>query len=147
MHVAAQVRDEHAAERVLRAKAEHEVGEVEQVARRGAGRARERPVVGVAAVERVHVLDFGVDPLELVAALERMRAPRPGVVDLRVVDRRILPLRVGRLPPQVRVAADDLRRQAAGDARIVRQAGQAEGFHARSAEPSPGGFFPACVHE
>ena len=39
VHVAAQVGDEHAAERVLRAQAEHEVGEVVEVARRGAGAA------------------------------------------------------------------------------------------------------------
>ena len=87
-----------------------------------AGRPAELPVVGVAAVERVHVLHFGVDALELVAGLERMRARRPGVVDLRVVDRRVLPLRIRRLAAEVRVAGDELRRQAAGDARIGRAA-------------------------
>ena len=55
-----------------------------------------------------------------------MRARRPGVVDLRVVDGRVLPLRVGRLASEIRVAGDELRRQAAGDARVGRQAGDAE---------------------
>ena len=42
VHVLPQIRDEHVAERVLRAETEHEVGEVVEVAcRRGAGRVNE----------------------------------------------------------------------------------------------------------
>src|SRR4026207_1949770 len=79
-------------------------------------------VVGAPAVHRIDVLHFGVDLLELVAALERVRARRPRVVDLRVVDRRILPLRVGLLTSEVRVAGDQLCRQPAGDPLVRRQA-------------------------
>src|SRR5262249_59302990 len=53
-------------------------------------------------------------------------APRRGVVPLRVVPGRILPLRVGRLTAQIRVARDQDRRQAAGDARIVGKSGKTE---------------------
>ena len=73
VHVLAQVGDQDVAERVLAAQAEHEVGEVVEVVRRGAGRPRELPGVGVAAVERVDVLHLGVDVLELVAVFSECR--------------------------------------------------------------------------
>ncbi len=126
VHVASKVGDEHAAERVLRPQPEHEIGKIVEIARRGAGGAAELAVVGIASVERVDVLDLGVDLLELVAALERVRLHRPGIVHLRVVDRRVLPLRVGRLAAEVGVSRNHLRRQTAGDARIGRKARQAE---------------------
>ena len=126
MHVPAKVGHEHAAERILRAQPEHEVCEVVEIVRGRACRSRELPVVGVAPVEGVDVLNLRVDLLELVAALERMRVHRPGIVHLRIVDRRILPLRIGRLPAEVRVSRDELRREAASDAVVRGQAGQAE---------------------
>ena len=50
------LRDEDVAQGVLRAQAEHEVGEVVEVVRRGAAGRRELAGVGVAAVQRVDVL-------------------------------------------------------------------------------------------
>src|SRR5688500_14534326 len=55
-----------------------------------------------------------------------MGAAAPRIVDLRIEDGRILPLGVRSLPPQIRVAADDLRREAAGDAAVGRETRQAE---------------------
>ncbi len=126
MHVPAEVRHEHAAERVLRAQAEHEVGKVVEVARGGAGGTGELTVVRIAAVERVHVLHLRVNPLEFVSTLERMRLHRPGVVHFRVVDSRVLPLRIGRLPTEVGVTRDELRRKTARDTAVGGQTGQAE---------------------
>ena len=68
----------------------------------GARRPRELAGVGVEAVQRVHVLHLDVDVLELVAGLERLPAHQPRVVDLRVPDRRVLPLRVGGLAAEAR---------------------------------------------
>ena len=138
------LRDEDAAERVLRAQAEHEVGEVVEVVGRRAGRPRELAGVGVAAVERVDVLHFDVDLLELVAGLERLAPHQPRVVHLRIPHRRVLPLRVRRLAAEIRIAGDALRRQAAGDARIGRQPGRCRSVE-RARDPSAGGFLPPCV--
>ncbi len=91
----------------------------------GARRAAELSGVGIAAVERVDVLHFGQHALEFIAGLERVPALQPCVVDLRIEHRRVLPLRVGRLSAEIRVAGDQLRRQARGHARIGRQAGDA----------------------
>ena len=109
VHVLLQVGNQQVAQRVGRAQAEHEVGEVVEIAgRRGLGRAGETAGVLVAAVERVDVLHLGEHVLVLVAGLERVRASEPRVVDLRVEDRRVLPLRVGRLPAEVGIAGDEL---------------------------------------
>ena len=89
-------------------------------------RARELSGVGVQPVQRVDVLHFDVDLLELVSRLERLPPHQPGVVDLRIPDGRKLPLRVGRLPAQCRIAADALRRQTAGDTWVGRQPGDPE---------------------
>ena len=92
---------------------------------RHARRPREVARVGVAAVQRVHVLHLGRDVLELVARLQRVLAAHPGVVQLRVAHVRVLPLRVRRLAAEVGVAGDQLRVEAAGDARVGRQPGDA----------------------
>ncbi len=88
-------------------------------------RTAELPGVGVAAVERVHVLHLGLDVLELVAGFERVPAENEGVVEFRVEDLRVLPLGVGGLAAKIGVAVDQLRRQAAGDPRVGRQPGDA----------------------
>ncbi len=71
------MRDEERAERVLRAEAEHEVGEVVQIARGGARWPGELSRVAVQAVQRVHVLHFDVDVLKLVARFERLASHQP----------------------------------------------------------------------
>ena len=108
VHPLAQVGDQDVAERVLAAEAEHEVGQVVDVVRGDARRPRELAGVGVAAVQRVDVLHLGRDVLVLVARLQRVLAHQPGVVDLRVPHRRVLPLRVGRLSAEVREPGDQL---------------------------------------
>src|SRR5581483_11680275 len=105
------------------------------VVRRGAGRPRELPGVGVETVQRVDVHHLDVDVLVFVAGLERLTPGEPRVVDLGVVERRVLPLRVRRLAAELRVPRDALRREAAGDPRIARQPGEPEGvLRARRAE-------------
>src|SRR5215203_5231252 len=125
VHLLTQVRDEDIADRELTAEAEHEIGEVVQ-------RIRDRAVwvgnlarVGVPAVERVDVLHFSVDVLELVAGLERMASGNEGVVQLRVEHLWILPLRIGRLAAEVREWSNGLRWQASRDPGIGRQSGDA----------------------
>ena len=125
VHVLTEIRDEHVAERVLRAETQHEVGEVVEVARRRGRGTRERARVHVEAVQRVHVLHFGVDALEFVAGLDRLASHERRVVHLRIEDRRVLPLRVRGLAAEPCVARDGLRRQSAGDARVARQPGDA----------------------
>ncbi len=114
MHVLLQVSDEQGAQSVLGAKAEQKISEV--VAAEFAG-------VTVAPIQRIHIHHLGLDALVFVTDLERMPAHNPRVVDLRVEQRRILPLRIGRLAPEVGVPAGELGRQAAGDARIGREPG------------------------
>ena len=127
MHLPANLRDQRIAQRVLRAQAEHEVGEVVDVVRRRACGTRELTGVAVAAVQRVDVHHFDVDLLELVSRLQRLPSHRPGVVQLRVPHRRVLPLRVRRLATEIRVTRNQLCGQAAADARIGRQARDPEG--------------------
>src|SRR5581483_9012264 len=55
-----------------------------------------------------------------------MAPGEPRVVDLRIPERWILPLRVRRLAAELRVSRDALGRQAARDARVARQTGKAE---------------------
>ncbi len=74
-----------------RAQAEHEVGKVIEVVCRDARRPCELAGVLTAAVERIDVLHFGLNVLELVAGLERMAAGEPREVDFGVVDGRVLP--------------------------------------------------------
>ena len=82
----------------------------------------------IAPVERVHVLHFGEDALELVAGLQRVPALQPRVVHLGIEHRRVLPLRIGRLASEVGEAGDELRGQAAGHPGVGRQAADAVGL-------------------
>ena len=71
------LRDAERAERMLRAQAEHEVGEVVAGCCSAAVLTglRELPGVAVEAVERIDVLHFDVDVLELVARLRATGGP------------------------------------------------------------------------
>ncbi len=118
VHVLAQVGHQDVAEGIGAAEPQHEVGKVVHVARGCPGRPGELPRVLVAPVERVHVLHFRLDVLELIARLDGLASTRPRVVDLRIEHGRKLPLRVGGLAPQIREPCDELRGKPAGHPRI-----------------------------
>ena len=74
--------------------------------------------IAVAAIERVDVHDLGENALVLVTDLERVAAEDARVIDLGIVNGRILPLGISRLAAEVGVTAGEFRRQAARDARV-----------------------------
>ena len=73
MHLLTQVRDQDVTERVLTAQAEHEIREVVDIVGRGTHRSGELPGVCVAPIQRIDVLDFGRDVLELMPVLSEWR--------------------------------------------------------------------------
>ena len=74
--------------------------------------------IAIAAIERVDVHDLGENALVLVTDLERVSAEDARVIDLGIVNGRILPLGISRLTAEVGVTAGEFRRQAARDARV-----------------------------
>ena len=110
-------------------EAEEEVGEVVAggvggdgaaggLAEEGAGGLTVLIVVGVLAVERVDIEDFGADGEELVAGFDGVATADEGVVELRVEGSGVLELGVGGLATEggAAEAGDDLGGEAAGEA-------------------------------
>src|SRR6185295_8089998 len=79
--------------------------------------------VVVLSVDRIEVVDGGVDPLVLVAKLQAMGSDHLRVVDLRIDDERILELRIAWLAAKLGIASDVLRVQRTNDCRVGREPG------------------------
>src|SRR5262249_55880739 len=98
-------------QRITVTQPKHEVSQV--VAAEIAG-------VDIIAIQRIYVLNLGMNSLILVSSLERMLSDNARIVNLWIIDVGILPLRIGRLPPEIGISRNILLRESTGKSRILR---------------------------